>query len=438
MHSLDRLLLPAEPPRIEERTGTGQPQWLSTGVWRIFVRPADDASDGDEVERFSLPGGGTIAARWRAESGAVSVPFSLAEAYENYVSERWKMGVDVKQLTPGQLSLFYRLRPFIPRSAQLLLRRTLIKWQGLPAFPRWPLDESVVQLLRFYARCLLIGSRRDELSFRWFWPDGFDAALVLTHDVESEAGLRNALRIADLEEARGFRSSFNIVAAAYPVDHGVLRELRERGFEVGIHGLRHDRSMFESKESFQAEQPRLHEAVTILQASGFRAPSTHRIFELLGELPVSYDCTMPNSDPFEPQPGGCCSVWPFFIGPVVELPYTMPQDHTLFTLLGHRSANLWLRQLERIEALNGLAQVVSHPDPGYLGDSDKCALYAEFLEFARARPTLWKPRPADVAKWWRERETDGPRTWPVARGVVRFDDGGQNVVLERAPAGRGG
>ena len=70
-----------------------------------------------------------------------------------------------------------------------------------------------------------------------------------------------------------------------------------------------------------------------LGVEGFRSPATHRVNAWLADLPVSYDCTVPMSDPYEPQPGGCCSPWPFFIGSVVELPYTIPQDHTTFTLL---------------------------------------------------------------------------------------------------------
>ena len=58
----------------------------------------------------------------------------------------------------------------------------------------------------------------------------------------------------------------------------------------------------------------------------FRSPATHRVHAWLPELPIEYDCTIPHSDPYEPQPGGCCSLWPFFLGgSVVELPSTLPR-----------------------------------------------------------------------------------------------------------------
>ena len=125
--------------------------------------------------------------------------------------------------------------------------------------------------------------------------------------------------------------------------------------------------MFSSRATFEEQQPALRDAIERFGAVGFRSPATHRVFEWLGELPVEYDCSIPHSDPYEPQPGGCCSVWPFFIGDVVELPYTLPQDHTLFTVLGHRTIDVWLEQVERLVKLNGLLQFVTHPDPGYLG-----------------------------------------------------------------------
>jgi peptidoglycan/xylan/chitin deacetylase (PgdA/CDA1 family) len=279
---------------------------------------------------------------------------------------------------------------------------------------------SVSQLARFYATCALRVAGADEGSFAWFWPDGHRAAVVLTHDVEDVGGIRLALELADLEQERGFRSSFNF-GAWYQIDPGVLRELNERGFEVGMHGLTHDRALFASREAFEERLPALTALAKRLGAVGFRSPATHRVFEWLSELPVEYDCTMPNSDPYEPIPGGCCSIWPFSIGPVVELPYTLPQDHTLLTLLGHRSPELWLKQATAIEREYGLIQCVSHPDPGYLGDLDKRAIYAAFLEGLAERDGLWRALPREVAAWWRRRATSDPLSSGLPFGTARLE-----------------
>ena len=43
------------------------------------------------------------------------------------------------------------------------------------------------------------------------WPSGNEFAFILTHDVESKAGLDKVRQLAELEMELGFRSSFNFV-----------------------------------------------------------------------------------------------------------------------------------------------------------------------------------------------------------------------------------
>jgi len=419
---LRRLLAPLDAPSIDSGSGQGKAVWLSSDRWRALARPRlENPPPGAELERFALPAGGSVSAI-RQTDGTPWIPFDLDEAYQNFVSEAWRGEVRVKALTQRQLSTYYRVKPFFPRRLQLAGRRLFARRSGVPSFPSWPLEESVDLLLRFYAGCTLLALGANSASFRWFWPKGHHAALILTHDVESDEGLRRAVELADLEEARGFRSSFNIVGSWYPIDYGIVEELRDRGFEIGLHGLRHDRSLFASREAFVRQLPAVAEAARALGATGFRSPSTHRVHDWLGDLPVSYDCSMPHSDPFEPQPGGCCTLWPYFIGGVVELPYTMPQDFTLFSVLQQRTVDTWLNQAEAVQRRHGLLQCLTHPDPGYLGDADKRALYGELLDALAERPRLWKPLPRVLAEWWRRRdrgEADDPE---ITTGRIREGD----------------
>jgi peptidoglycan/xylan/chitin deacetylase (PgdA/CDA1 family) len=374
--------------------------------WHVFASAVRDGNrPGDEIASFTLPGGGSVSASLDPHTTSLFVPFSFADVLHGYLAEEWVESASPRRLSARQLNLFYRIRRFVPRSLQLATRRRLVRWQGVPEFPAWPVDLSVSRLLRFYVFCRLTAQGKKEMRFRWFWPGSFTAALILTHDVESAEGLRLAVDVADLEEDLGFRSSFNL-GAWYPADPGIVRELKARGFEIGVHGLRHDRSLFSSRASFEAQQPRLARFAKSLDAAGFRSPSTYRVFEWLAELPFSYDGSIPHSDPFEPQPGGCCSLWPFFIGPLVELPYTLPQDHTLFALLEHRTNDLWITQAAKIEAEHGLIHCLSHPDHGYLADPGRRALYAEFLQRMATRQRVWKALPAEVASWWRLRDAD--------------------------------
>ncbi len=254
--ALTRLLLPIEEGALRYGRGRAS-EWLQGDGWRVLAAPAEDSSPkGDEIARFETKGGSSLAAV-QAPGGEISTPFDLDEAYANFVTERWTEHERRRGFSKQTLSGYYRIKRFIPRSAQLSVRRLVVKRQGLPDFPRWPLETSAIDLLRFYARCIALSSGGDSIQFEWFWPNGASAALVLTHDVESAEGLRLAIDIADLEADHGFRSSFNIVGSWYRLDWGVIGELRSRGFELGVHGLFHDRSLFESRRSFERQLPAL-------------------------------------------------------------------------------------------------------------------------------------------------------------------------------------
>jgi peptidoglycan/xylan/chitin deacetylase (PgdA/CDA1 family) len=388
-------------PAIISRPGTAAPRWLTSPECRVLARPRRIAG----VEPFAMfrdPLGHELACIDHGD-GRVELPFSLSEAYESFVLERWVARTRMRRLSPRILNLYYRCKPVLPRALQLSVRRRWMTFQGTPGFPRWPHDDSVERLIRFYGACVLRARCCSEISFRWFWPNGNHAAAILTHDIEGVSGMRNALRVGEIEEQHGFRSSFNIVGDSYPIDWGVLRELSARGHEIGSHSLHHDRSLFSSRAEFERQLPSLRRSVTELGASGFRSPATHRVPEWFAELPVDYDVTMSLSDPYEAQPGGTCSAWPFFIGPILEMPYTLPQDHTLFTLMERRNSSLWVEQMLRVKRGFGLIQCLSHPDVGYLADRRNEISYREFLEALRSQDDVWHALPREVSRWWRAR-----------------------------------
>lgn len=393
---------------------------LRGGTLTATIGPLADDPDTPATlqasERLSL-------ARWRDERWAALerragslAPRDVATWYELLVSEGWRRKLDTHGLPPAGLELFYRLKRFIPRRVQLGMRRRLIKRQGSPVFPAWPFEVAGFELVRIAIADALLERDREALRFPWFWPDGATAAVALTHDVESADGLARAGEVAAWEELHGFRSSFNVVSDWYPVDMERVRMLADRGHEIGSHGIHHDRSLFASRESFERQLPLLSEGAKRLGAVGFRSPATHRVVEWLAELPFAYDCTMPHSDPHEPIPGGTATTWPFFHGDVVELPYTAPQDHTLFNLLGHRDSTLWRRQLDSVIGCNGLFQVITHPDREYLGRATIANAYRDLLGAISLRDDVWVALPREIADWWRLR-SDGltPQTGGIAR-----------------------
>ncbi len=348
-----------------------------------------------------------------------------ARWYEILAFERWKSETETRGLPPTVLELFYRAKRWIPRQVQLTLRRKLIKRQGPPLFPAWPFEIAGYDLLRLAILDALLNQNVDAIRFPWFWPEGARAAIALTHDVESEQGIADALTVAGWEERHGFRSSFNIVSDWYPIDMSCVSALSERGHEIGSHAIHHDRSLFSSRQEFVGQLPLLRESAKRLGAVGFRSPATHRVVDWLSELPFSYDCTMPHSDPYEPIPGGTATIWPFFHDEVVELPYTAPQDHTLFNLLGHQDSTLWQRQLAEIVRCAGLFQLITHPDTDYLGRPVIAHAYREVLEEISRRDDVWVALPRDIAEWWRRRAED---LTPRENGMARWTGSGIDIA----------
>ena len=236
-----------------------------------------------------------------------------------------------------------------------------------------------------------------------FWPEGRRSCTLLTHDVEGPAGVANIMRVIELEQRYGFVSCWNFVAEWYHIPDGLFEQIRAAGCEIGLHGIRHDGKLFSSREAFLADLPKIRDYSERWGTVGFRSPATHRNAAWMHELPVEYDSSFPDSDPFEPQPGGCCSIMPFRFGDVVELPLTMMQDHTMFEILREPGIDRWVEKADWITRHHGLITLNVHPD--YVVEQRYLDRYETFLAHLAERcDTSWHALPRDAARWWRERE----------------------------------
>jgi peptidoglycan/xylan/chitin deacetylase (PgdA/CDA1 family) len=307
---------------------------------------------------------------------------------------------------PILLAVYYRLKPALPRSFQLAARRARARrlrrrHERDAHFPRWPIEPVLTDRMEEQLRARLRRTGSDRVPLVGFWPGRHRFAYVLTHDVEGPRGLANIAPLLEVEQRHGIVSSWNLVADDYPIDPKVVDAIRDAGGEIGLHGLNHDGRLFESRRSFEDQLPRIRERMRAWGAEGFRSPSTLRNADWMAELPVGYDSSFPDTDPFEPHPGGCCSILPFFLGSVVELPMTLVQDHTLFEILRERDIALWRHKAEWIARHGGLVTVLVHPD--YMLGRERLSRYEELLAFLRSLPGGWHALPRDVARWWRRR-----------------------------------
>jgi len=302
--------------------------------------------------------------------------------------------------------IYYKLKPYIPRSLQISIRRIFVKMKKRFYRDFWPIDE-----------------RASSPPKGWIgWPDGKKFAFVLSHDVETEEGQKKCRQLAEIEMKLGFRSSFNFVAEDYIVDKGLQRFLLDNGFEIGIHGLNHKGNMFSPPKRFFNEAPKINYYLREWKAVGFRAPSMYRDFKLLHFLDILYDSSGFDTDPFEPQPDGLKTIFPLWIPypnsinsinstnsfGFVELPYTLPQDHTLFLLLKEKDCSIWKTKLDWIAKKGGMSLIVTHTDyMSFNGSGSKISYpvdyYIKFLEYVKSTYSgvYWHKLPCEIAQFFK-------------------------------------
>jgi peptidoglycan/xylan/chitin deacetylase (PgdA/CDA1 family) len=358
--------------------------------WRFTVDPAPTAAQwaaAIAVAAAELPD----AVRERGDEIDALLAQALGEG---------QFGPDHWSLSPA-LRLYYSIKPLLPRQLTVMLRRTRHRAGGSGRNLGWPVESGWVRFQWALAQQLLKLTGRSEMPFISFWPDARRYAFVLTHDVERAGGQARVRELADIDASHGFRSSFNFVPEGYRLDLDLIDELRGRGFEVGIHGLKHDGRLFQSHRDFLRQAERINHYLKELDATGFRAPCTHRHPEWMQALEIEYDLSFFDTDPHEPIAGGTMSLWPFQIGRFTELPYTLTQDYTLTAGLGETTPRLWLDKVDFIERHGGMALVNTHPD--YLADRTTRRVYIDFLKAMRERSGYWNAIPAEVARWWRAR-----------------------------------
>ena len=338
------------------------------------------------------------------QNGIVSLPFDPEQLIQNFEREayvdEWRNGS-----LSGLANLYYLVRPALP----VPVRRHLQKWHlrgwTNQCFPRWPVDCSVDHLLCELLTLSLRTSGAPRIPFIWFWPEGKSSCAVMTHDVETRVGLNYCRKLMDVDDSFGFKASFQIIPEGrYTSSPAFLDEIRRRGFEICVHDLNHDGHLYKSREQFLQRAARINTYGKELRANGFRAGALYRKQVWYDALRFSFDMSVPNVAHLDPQHGGCCTVMPYFIGDILEIPVTTIQDYTLFNILNDYSINIWKQQTAMILQNHGLMSFIIHPD--YIIGTKELDVVKQLLDHLaqlREQYDIWAATPGEVDKWWRQR-----------------------------------
>ena len=342
------------------------------------------------------------------ELGA-ELPFDPTEVARNLRYERYVQsgaGAGKRWARRTVRDAYYLVRPSMPVAIRKYLQKFhLRRWQDL-TFPQWPVDTSVDSLMEQLLALCIRANGGKSIPFIWFWPDGMNACALMTHDVEEAAGVALCSTVMDINSSFDIPASFQVVPEKrYTVSRKFLEELRSRGFEVNVHDLNHDGQLFQNEEEFRRRAVKINHYGREMGAVGFRAGVLYRNQEWFDALDFEYDSSVPNVAHLDPQRGGCCTVMPYFVGKILELPVTTTQDYALFHVLNTYGMALWEQQIKLILEKHGLINVIVHPD--YLTGSRERDMYRDLLGlYARLRreQNVWISLPREANTWWRQRK----------------------------------
>lgn len=375
---------------------------------------------GPDIVCYGVSSGGTTrefgaldnfdAMRLPKPNGAgIYVPFDFASVIENLRSEQYLSDLSSvrKGFThkPYVRKAYYGIRELLPVSVRRHFQKSYFKnWRQIP-FPHWPVDFTADKLHQEFLKLVMKTQKLSKIPFIWFWPEGATACAIVTHDVETALGRDYTPTLMDIDAAHGFRASFQVVPEKrYDVPEAYWHSIRDRGFEFNVHDLNHDGYLFHEKSEFQRRAKLINEYVRKYDSRGFRAGAMYRNTAWLSAFEFSYDMSVPNVAHLEPQRGGCCTVMPYFVGNILELPLTTSQDYSVFNILEQFNIDLWKQQISLILQQNGLITLLSHPD--YLISQKPRAVYEQLLAHLRQvcdDNSVWHALPRDVDSWWRAR-----------------------------------
>lgn len=291
-------------------------------------------------------------------------------------------------------NLYYFLKPAIPWAFRIRARRLMANRLRRHVSSSWPILPSAARPPDGWSG----------------WPNGKQFAFVVTHDVEGAHGMARCRKLAALDKAFGIRSSFHFVPEGeYCLSDSLRADLEQAGFEVAVHDLHHDGTLYRSSQDFQAQARKINQYLRGWKASGFRAGFMFHNLDWLHDLEILYDASTFDTDPFEPQPDGVGTIFPFWVERngskgYVELPYTLPQDSTLFVLFKEQTIDLWTKKLDWVASHGGMALTIVHPDyisfDGKPNSSEYSAdMYEQLLKYVVTRygDACWYALPREIA-----------------------------------------
>jgi peptidoglycan-N-acetylglucosamine deacetylase len=278
------------------------------------------------------------------------------------------------------------------------------------------------------------------------WPGGARCAVMLTFDVDAEAGWLSrdpsvkdrpgilsqgrygvqvgVPRILDLLDQQGIRSTFFIpgwVAEQHPRE---ARAIRDGGHEIGHHGYLHERADPAEPEAERAAFARGLQAlqeVLEVRPVGFRSPGwdlTPITLDLVRGAGMIYSSNLMDHE------------WPYVHqhveGDVVELPVQWIRDDWPFFAFEPTYVNrpmssttlvlsLWQEEVLGVHEWGGIFNLTMHPQ--IIGHPSRLRMLRRLIEVIKSLDGVWLTTCEEVARHWLA--VGRPHTEPASQPLTR-------------------
>jgi len=219
----------------------------------------------------------------------------IQQLYELERVERFYNLLIFPSLNPVELLLRTLIdKVFLPLPSRVRLWITgIIKWVQNP---RRSLKIKYPSEQQFN---LYIHNLKKKLGTDEFFWRGKSAVICLSHDIDTLQGYRFSPKLMQLESHYGIPSVVNVLTHGdYKLDSAFLSELASEGFEIGLHGYRHELGM--ARRPFDRIKNEIETSLSFLRSfgvevKGFRAPGlsiSPAVLSVLEDLNFIYDSSI--------------------------------------------------------------------------------------------------------------------------------------------------
>ena len=381
----------------------------------VFARVATDSqarswlgAGWEPAEPIEDLEGGARGSVWRDGSGGVFLPFDPGRGDPQLLERVVRTGAArsaAGRAKRSSMRAYYGVRPLLPRSTQIALRTAVQPYSGAFPLPAVADRDGAARPLRRALRAPRGPCRRAGPVARTV-AGGRTPGRSCSHTTSRRrSATTTSISCATSSSSTGIARPGTSFRAAIRSRTRSSRSSGERGFEVGVHGLYHDGRDLESRAT-------LEERLPAMRACG-RALGCRRV-PLAGHAPLlgadaaarlRLRLVVSGHGPVRAAGAAAAAAWlPFFNEDLVELPITLPQDHTAVRDPAPRDESIWLEKASFIKSRGGMALLITHPD--YFLDAERMAIL-------RALPRAARRRRDGVAR----AAARGERVVEAARGV---------------------